>query len=177
MKVLVGSKNEAKIRGARAALEEYFNEVEIMGIDVSSEVPDQPCNEQIYQGAKNRVKNLKAYARENHLEADLFLAIESGLTNELTENEYSIINVAVVEDNHDLKSFGISSGFPVPEKYVEEIKSKNLNTLMERLFKEQELNRKLGAIACLTDNKITRIDMTKQAFVMALIHYRCKEIW
>ena len=39
----------------------YFENVEIEGVSVSSDVPDQPVNEEIFKGAKNRVKNLKEY--------------------------------------------------------------------------------------------------------------------
>ena len=65
MKVLMGTKNPGKIEGARQAFEKYFDNVEIEGIPVSSEVGDQPLNEDIYNGAKNRVKNLRKYAEEH----------------------------------------------------------------------------------------------------------------
>lgn len=58
MKVLMGTKNPGKIEGARQAFERYFDNVEIEGIPVNSYVGDQPLNEEILQGAKNRVKNL-----------------------------------------------------------------------------------------------------------------------
>ena len=57
MKILMGTKNPGKIEGAKQAFEKYFDNVEIEGISVSSEVGDQPVNEEIFQGAKNRVKN------------------------------------------------------------------------------------------------------------------------
>lgn len=64
MKILMGTKNPGKIQGAREAFEKYFDNVEIQGIAVDSEVGDQPFNQEIIQGAKNRVKNLKKYAKE-----------------------------------------------------------------------------------------------------------------
>ena len=57
MKILIGTKNPGKIEGAREAFEKYFDNVEIEGISVNSEVGDQPINKEILQGAKNRVKN------------------------------------------------------------------------------------------------------------------------
>ena len=57
MKVLIATKNQGKIEGSKKALEHYFKDVEIKGISVESDVPDQPVNKEIYQGAKNRVKN------------------------------------------------------------------------------------------------------------------------
>ncbi len=70
MKVLVATKNPGKIEGAKQAFEKYFNDIKIEGISVSSDVGDQPINEEILQGAKNRVKNLKEYAINNNIEAD-----------------------------------------------------------------------------------------------------------
>ena len=68
MKVLMGTKNPGKIEGAKQAFEKYFDEVEVQGIAVESEVSNQPFDADIVKGAKNRVKNLKKYAMENELE-------------------------------------------------------------------------------------------------------------
>ena len=56
MKILIGTKNPGKIEGAKQAFEKYFENVEIQGISVDSEVGEQPINKEIFQGAKNRVK-------------------------------------------------------------------------------------------------------------------------
>ena len=76
MKVLIATKNQGKIEGAKRALQKYFENIQIEGIPVESNVSEQPVNDDIYIGAKNRVKNLKMYAKENNIEADLFLSIE-----------------------------------------------------------------------------------------------------
>ena len=70
MKILIGTKNPGKIEGARQAFELYFNNVEIEGIPVNSDVGEQPINEEIFLGAKNRVKNLKEYAINNNYDID-----------------------------------------------------------------------------------------------------------
>ena len=77
LKVLIGSTNSGKIEGAKKAFSHYFNEIEIIGISVDSEVNEQPLNEEILDGAKNRVRNLKTYAKENNIDADFYIAIES----------------------------------------------------------------------------------------------------
>lgn len=71
MKILIATKNQGKIEGAKRALKRYFEDIEINGIPVSSNVPEQPVNKEIYEGAKNRVSNLKKYAKDNNIEADL----------------------------------------------------------------------------------------------------------
>ena len=81
MKILIGTKNPGKIEGAKKAFETYFKDVEVYGIQVDSEVNAQPVNEEIVKGAKNRVKNLKKYAKENKIEADFFVASEGGINN------------------------------------------------------------------------------------------------
>ena len=58
MKAIIATKNQGKIEGAKKALEHYFEDVEVIGIPADSEVGDQPVNDEIYRGAKNRVKNL-----------------------------------------------------------------------------------------------------------------------
>lgn len=47
------------------------------------------------QGAKNRVKNLKEYAKNNNIKADYFVSSEAGITNLL--GEWIDINFVVVE--------------------------------------------------------------------------------
>lgn len=124
MEILMGTKNPGKIEGAKQAFEKYFENVQIQGISVDSEVGDQPINKQIFQGAKNRVKNLKKYAKEKNIKPDYYIASEAGITNLL--GEWIDINAAVIESKEGLQSVGTSQGFQIPEKYIEEIKRTEL---------------------------------------------------
>lgn len=170
MKVLIATKNAGKIEGARRALSHYFSDVEIEGIPVESNVGEQPVNNDIYNGAKNRVRNLKKYANDNNISADLYLSIESGINNSL--GRWMITNIAVIEDNDTFESYGTSPSFPVPEKLVEDIINTDLSKVMDKIFeKDEERHNKGGGIQLLTHNKITRIDLTEMAFVMALTKY------
>ena len=175
MKILMGTKNPGKIEGAKKAFEEYFENVDIEGVSVQSEVPDQPVNEEIFVGAKNRVKNLKKYAIENNIEADFFIASEAGITNLL--GDWIDINAAVIESKDGFMSVGTSQGFPIPEKYVDEIKETELGKVMDRIFNGQKLGNGKGGISFLTKDVINRINLTKDAFVMALISHINGEIW
>ena len=64
MKVLIATKNQGKIEGAKRALLNYYNDIEIQGIPVDSNVGEQPVDNEIYIGAKNRVKNLKKMKKD-----------------------------------------------------------------------------------------------------------------
>ena len=81
MKVLIGTKNPGKIKGAKAALENFFEDVEIESISAPSNVSEQPVDGDTYLGAHNRVQNMIKFAKENNIDADMFMAIESGLVN------------------------------------------------------------------------------------------------
>ena len=176
MKVLVATKNHGKIEGAKRALENYFDNVEIQGIPVESNVNEQPANDEIYNGAKNRVKNLKMYAKENNLVADLYLSIESGINNCL--GRWMITNIAVIEDNNDFESYGTSPSFPVPDRLVQDVIDTDLSQVMNKIFeKDEERHNKGGGIQLLTHNKISRIDLTEIAFIMALTKYINDDNW
>lgn len=176
MNVLIATKNQGKIEGAKKALEHYFTDIEIKGIPVESNVSEQPVNDEIYNGAKNRVKNLKEYAKENNINADLYLGIESGINNAL--GRWMITNIAVIEDNNSFESYGTSPSFPVPDKLVENIIDTDLSQVMNKIFtKDDERHNKGGGIQLLTHNEISRIDLTEYAFIMALTKYINGEKW
>lgn len=171
----MGTKNPGKIEGARQAFEKYFDSVEIEGISVESEVGNQPFNEEILQGAKNRIKNLKEYANTNNIKADFYIASEAGITNLL--GEWIDINAVIIEDSKGFQSIGTSQGFPIPDKYIEEIKETELGKVMDRLFSGKELGKGKGGISFLTKDEITRIDLTRNAFIMALTRFINEDIW
>ncbi len=175
MKILMGTKNPGKIEGARQAFEKYFDNIDIEGIAVESNVGAQPVNEEILQGAKNRIKNLKKYANNNNIKADFYIASEAGITNLL--GEWIDINAVVIEDSKGFQSIGTSQGFPIPDKYIEEIKQTELGKVMDRIFKGKELGKGKGGISFLTKDEVTRIDLTRNAFIMALTRFINEDLW
>lgn len=175
MKILIGTKNPGKIEGAKLAFEKYFDDIEIQGIPVESEVSSQPVNEEIFQGAKNRVKNLKNYAKENNIKPDFFVASEAGITDLL--GEWIDINSVVIEDSQGFQTVGTSQGFQIPEKYVEEIKEIELGKVMDKIFEKHHLGQGKGGISLLTKGEVTRIQLTRDAFLMALIGHINGEVW
>lgn len=174
MKILIGTKNPGKIQGAKEAFENYFKEFEISGIPVSSNVGDEPVNNEIYEGARNRVNNLMSYAEENNIEAEYFLGVESGITNLL--GKWIIISIAVIKDKNGYESWGTSPAFPVPDKYVDEIISTDLGKVMDKIFQKNDLRSNKGGISFLTNDVISRIDQTREAFIMALTQH-INEVW
>ena len=175
MKVLIGTKNPGKIKGAKDALEKYFDDVEIISVSASSGVSEQPVGKETYIGAKNRVDNLVKYAKENNIDADFYMAVESGIVNDL--GFWAITNIAVIKDKNGYESVGTSASFPVPKKYVETVISSSLAPVMDKIFHETDLRSGAGGVGLLTHDQITRIDLNTQAFTMALTSFVNGEIW
>lgn len=69
-----------------------------------------------------------------------------------------------------------SPAFPVPDRYVEEIISTDLGKVMDKIFQENDLRSVKGGISFFTNGVISRIDQTKEAFVMAL-NQHINEVW
>lgn len=175
MRVLIGTNNKGKVEGAKQAFEKFYEDVEIIGISVSSGVGDEPVNDEIYEGARNRVNNLIKYAEENNINSDFYIGVESGITNKL--GKWCIIQIAVIKDKDGYESFGTGPAFPVPNKYVDEIINTDLGIVMDKIFKGNGLKNEKGGIAHLTRDVITRYDLTKEAFIMALTEFINGDIW
>lgn len=178
MKAVIATKNQGKIEGARRALAYYFDEVEIEGIPVESNVSEQPVNNEIYEGTKNRIENLKIYCRENNIEADFYIAIESGIQNCLSKENWMITNIAGIESKEGIKSFSTSPSFPVPDRLVQDVINTDLSQVMNSIFEgDNQRHKKGGGIQLLTKDVISRIDLTEEAFVMALTKFTNGEDW
>lgn len=174
MKILVGSTNESKILGVKEAFLRYHKDIDISGVKCDSLVPDEPINEDIYLGACNRVKNLKNYAMSNSLEADYFVAVETGLM--VLAGKWYNVSITVIEDNESFHSYGMSPAYPVPNHLVDEIKKNDLAHVIDRVFeidKSKPREKLHGGVTLLTGGIITRIDLTRDATIMALIPQNC----
>ena len=169
MKILIASKNSAKVDGTKNAFEKFFNNVEVESVSVESGVSEQPVNDEIYLGAKNRVNNLFGYAKDNELFADYYVALESGLTNGI--GDWQNITLCVILDKKGNYSFGTSAGFPIPNSFIEEIKEKSLSKFMAQHFNNGTEQKIMGGVSFLTKDIIHRQDLCFQAVTMALTQF------
>jgi len=167
MKVLIATENNVKVEACQEAFETYFEDVEVIVAHVSSEVPEMPCNDEIGQGTKNRIKNLKQYAKENHLQVDYYVAVESGINNFF--DSWMITSVAGIENDSGLKSYSTSPSYPIPDVYVNPIITEGLGIVMDRIFADDDSGHSKGGIGFLTHGKINRRQLLYESFMMALI--------
>lgn len=169
MKAIIGTANPGKIEGAKLALEAYFDNVEVSGFKASSKVGDQPVNEETLEGARNRALGAMEYAKAENIDADLFMGVESGIIN--LYDTWFIANAAVVIDKNGYESIGYGPVFPVPNKYVKDIIETDFGHVVEKIFNESNLGQSVGGINGLTNHSISRIDITREAFIMALTEH------
>ena len=166
MKAIIGTVNPGKVQGAREALEVFYDDPEVIGYKASSHVPDQPVNKDTLLGARNRVNDTIEYAKENHIDADLYMGIESGIIQ--LYDYWFIINIAVIKDKDGYETVGFGPAIPVPEKYVDEIIENGFGTVMSKIFGESDMGKGAGGVHSLTNDSISRIQITKESFIMAL---------
>jgi inosine/xanthosine triphosphatase len=173
MKVIVGSKNPVKIKATENILEKIYGEVDVTGIDVDSEVPDQPFGkEQTIQGAINRAKN--AYSND----FDLSVGIESGLMeipNSITD--YIDLQWCAIFDG-DKITLGVSAGFEYPPLVIEEVlKGKEVGEVMDKVTGVDNLGQKTGAVSYLSKGMLDRTENTEQCVLTAMIPRINNEIY
>ena len=155
MKILIGTKNPGKIEGATETFKNYFDDFNIEGIPVSSAVSEEPVNNKIYEGVRNRVNNLMKYALEKGITTEYFLGVESWITNVL--GKWVIINIDVIKDRNGYETWGTSSAFPVPDKYVDQIISTDLGQVMDKVFEQNDLRSSKVGISFVTNGMIKKI--------------------
>ena len=170
MKIGVGSTNLVKVGAVLEMIPQYdlFVGAEIVSVNASSQVSEQPRSiGETVQGAKNRA--LTAYRGHN-----LGIGLESGLI-EVPGTKTGMMDccVCAIYDGDDY-AVGISSAFECPPKVMELVHAEGLE-LNQAFFKaglteNPKLGSAEGAIGLLTKGRITRLDYTKQAIAMALIH-------
>lgn len=163
-KIVVGSKNPVKINAAKEAICEMFAwlDVECIGINAPSRVPDQPMTtEETQQGAINRVK----YCQQHH-QADYYVAFEGGV-DEFEYGPATFAFVAIADNNQ--MSIGRSCNLPLPPMVYQALqRGEELGHVMDRLFDTDNIKQKGGAIGLLTKGLATRESVYRQATLLAM---------
>ena len=119
MKILVGSKNPVKISSVEEAFANYFNDIEVIGVDVESDVAHQPFGDETFVGALNRANALKKINDEEKLKADLFVGIEGGVIFQF--EKWFAFGCMCLTDKEGNIGFGLSPQFELPSLVVEKL--------------------------------------------------------
>ena len=163
--IKVASYNIRKMIAIRRAFERYFDEVIVQGFDVSSDVPSQPVNDDVMKGAIKRLENLKAITRDY----DFLVSCEGGVICQ--GGKWFNQHIVLIENKAGKQSFGLSPSFPIPKKYIEEVKATSIAKTLDRIFEGK------GGIRKLTRGAYTREKLVEEGTIMALTGFLNEEIW
>ncbi len=171
MKIIVGSKNQAKINAVSEILHEYphLADAEVSGAEAPSGVSDQPKSlEETIQGAKNRAKAVFG-------ESDYSIGIESGLMHVPgSKSGYMDVCVCAIYDGTEFH-IGLSSAWEFPDVSTTNLMIKDGLDMSQAInkagmTKNPQIGAAEGAIGILTKGRMDRKEYTKQALRTALIH-------
>ena len=170
VKILVGSRNPVKIEAVKEAFSKYFDDVEVIGIKVKSEVSDQPINDETFKGAKNRAVKLKRINEEKNLNTKFFVGIEGGIIKIFSK--WFAFGGMCILDNSRKVGYGTSPLFELPEDITKHLlKGVELGDLMDNLTGEKNTKQKQGAVGYFTKNIMDRKRFYMDGLIVALIPF------
>ena len=178
MIIRVGSENGNKIEAVRQVIEcyDFLKNAKIEGCKVNSGVSGQPSSlEETIEGAMNRAEN----AFQN---CTYSIGLESGMIPVQVgkSKRYFEHTVCSIYDGKK-HGLGFSPAFELPIKAVDLIIYCGF-TLEEAtkelgLTNNPQIGKAEGIIGILTQGKVTRMDYTKPAIQMAIIHLQNPELY
>lgn len=171
-RVIVASKNPAKIEVARLAFAAVFPDetFEVQGVQSRSGVPDQPMEEETRQGALNRL----AYVKQLHPDADYWSAQEGGLFRDgehLAERAWLAMG-----DQAGTVTEASTASFQIPLEIAKLVESGlELGDAGDKFFGTVNSKQGLGVVGQLTDGVIDRTQYYLPAAIIALSQLKHKD--
>ena len=177
LKVLVGSRNSAKLRATKRGFVPYFGpSIEIVGFGVISKVSPQPWGDELFIGAENRAKAVFRINKGRALGASYFVGIESGLWE--MHDQVFVGGVVCILNQDQQKGFATAPFFPLPDFFLPKIREGvTLGEILERFQNLQQKNGRMGAVGFLSQGVLSREDIYAGAVSLALLPFIRKEIY
>ncbi|MFZ1289313.1 MAG: inosine/xanthosine triphosphatase [Melioribacteraceae bacterium] len=176
MKILVGSENPVKLNAVKEAFSLYFENISVIGISVSSQVPDQPINDETFLGAQNRALALKKINLEQNLDAEFFIGIEGGIQQNF--NKWFAFGCMCLIHKSGKTSFGTSAHFELPEIVTKQLlQRKELGFVMDEIMRQENTKQKGGAISYFTNGRMDRKELYIPGLISALVPFQHEKMY
>ena len=176
MKILVGSENPVKIESVREAFSRYFKDVQAVGMKADSQVPEQPKEDETFEGAKNRALFLKKVNDEKGLGADFFVGLEGGITRRCSQ--WFAFGGMCIIDRKGRIGLGASPHIPLPDIVVKELLAgKELGVVMDTVAKDSNVKQKYGAMGFFTKGVLDRKGFYVDGLIAALAPFVSEEFY
>jgi inosine/xanthosine triphosphatase len=167
-RIAVGSRNPVKVACVRAAVEEYWPDAAVEGVAAESGVGHQPRSaEEAYRGALNRARGaLASVGGATH---------GVGLEGGTIEDEHGMWAYAwiVVVGSAGRVGKGQTGRYLLPEGVARLIREEGLELgdADDRFFGRTNSKHNEGAVGILSQGRLDRMQLYKQAVTMALIPF------
>jgi len=167
LRVIVGSKNPAKVEGVKRAFN-LLGPVIVESVEVRTSVGPQPMSlRETVKGAVERAVNAmrKGFNYSVGVEAGLY-KFPPALTG------YMEVQVAALLDGEGGITVGMSPSFEFPQRVVRELeegKAPEAEVVIEDLTGVKGIGERGGAIGFLTKGRLDRVALTELAVLMALV--------
>lgn len=157
MRIVIGTVNEDKIKILKNALKELHLEVEIKGVNVDSEISNQPLNKVVTLfGARNRAKN----AFKLRPSSDFAFGIEGGLHD--YGDGYHLVTYACLLDKTRKEYIGVGEEIHLPQEVSEKVKQDDwLGDVIREYSQKNQID----------ENLITRMTPFTEAIHNAYANY------
>lgn len=152
MKIIIGSKNPAKISAVKNAIQN--GTCEFTSMDIPSGVNDQPfSDEETIQGAINRAK--RALIEGN---GDIGIGLEGGVQE--TSQGLLICNWGALASHNFEPVVAGGARFLLPEEIAVKLRAgEELGPVMDVYAKQKNVRKHEGAVGIFTNGLVNRVDM------------------
>ncbi|UCG70544.1 MAG: inosine/xanthosine triphosphatase [Thermoplasmata archaeon] len=162
--ICVGSENHVKIKAVENVFSMLFRRVQVNGMKVKANVPEQPMEKGVIQGA---IERAKAALNEK---CDFGVGIEAGLFFNKIIDRYLDVQYCAVIDKSKRMTLGHGSGFYYPGDVIELVKKgRTIGQSMNEIYGIEDVGKKMGAIGYLSKDILDRTKLTEQAVLMAMV--------
>lgn len=168
MKVIIGSKNPAKISAVKNA---FQNETcEFISLDIASGVNDQPFSDmETIQGAMNRAKG--ALIEGN---GDIGIGLEGGVQE--TSQGLLICNWGALATRDFEPVIAGGARFLLPEEIAVQLRAgKELGPVMDIYAKQKNVRKHEGAVGIFTNSLVNRVDMFTHIMKLLIGQFEYKQ--
>lgn len=171
--IATGTKNPAKVNGIKRAFGRYYSKIELRPVDSTSVAKSQPRGlEEMSEGATARAK----FALSK-VGGDFGVGVEAGIFS--IGDVYFDNQVAAIADPTGKVSLGHSAGYSLPKADMEKLfkEGSELERWAEQISGINEVGDKGGLIRHLTKGRMTRMDLTEQCVITALIPWLHRDVY
>jgi inosine/xanthosine triphosphatase len=149
--IAVGSTNPVKITAVTRAISQKFPNAKVVGVNVSSNVPEQPLTSQ--QTKTGSIVRAKSALSETL--ADIGIGLEGGV-EPVGSDLYNIVWCSVINKKGLIRSVS-GLNFALPQKLVTAIKrGEEMGPAVDKMIGTKNIKHKQGALGIVTGGWVTR---------------------